>query len=268
MALSRKNPRLQQASRLARSAAERAATGLFVIEGPKLVGEALDAGLNLTEAFVAPSFAGRPGAAEVLRALASRRVPVTEAEERAIAALSDVQTSQGIVAIARPHPSSDAARLLDVPGDLLLASAVQDPGNAGALVRIAAAAGFAGVVADKQTADFLAPKVVRGSAGAVLRLPTARVDDLAAYAGALRTRGVEVLAAATRGGEDPSAYARRGRIALVMGSEGSGLSPELEKACTAALTIPLAGRVESLNVATAAAVLAFSLARNPPLAGR
>ena len=90
-------------------------------------------------------------------------------------------------------PERNAQALLDGEGDLLLAATVQDPGNAGALVRIAAAAGFKGVVADMSTADFFSPKAVRGSAGAVLRVPALRVEDLAEFAGSFAWEGGVVL---------------------------------------------------------------------------
>lgn len=249
MALSPKNPRVAGAKKLARDAKERAQTGLFLVEGPKLVREALAARVKIRDAFAAED-------SPLVRDLMSAGVAVHEVAKKTIEEISAVEAAQGIVAIAEVPK-----RAIPESGDLLLAGGVQDPGNAGALVRIAEAAGFAGVVADRATADFFSPKAVRGSAGSVLRLPALRLDDVGAFAEELAKKGVAVLAAEPRGGADPRTAKLPARVALVVGSEGRGVPERLARACTGSLTIPMARGVESLNVATAAAVLAFELAR-------
>ena len=254
--LSKKNPRVQAARELAREAKARSEAGKFLIEGPKLVREALAGTLELGEIFVSAALAQRdPGlAAELLRVKAN----VLEVDDDTLADLAALQVAQGVVAIAR-IPERSAQALLDAEGDLLLAATVQEPGNAGALVRIAAAAGFKGVIADLSTADFFSPKAVRGSAGAVLRLPALRVEDLAEFAGSFAWKGGIVLGAVPRGGENPATVALGRRVALVLGSEGQGIPPALLEACTSKVTIPMVGDVESLNVASAAAILAFEI---------
>ncbi len=258
MPLSRKNPRVQAARRLARSASARAEAGAFLLEGPKPISEAVAHGARLREAFVSPALDTRPTGRSVRAQLARAGVPLFEVDDRTLADLAEVESANGIVAVAEIPPGA-AESLLDADGDLLLASGVQDPGNAGALARIAAAAGFSGLVADRATADLFSPKAVRGSAGCVLRLPVDRVADLPAYARRLASGGVPVLAATPRGGGDPFAPRDRARVAIVVGAEGRGLPPEVEAACTGRLTIPMAPGVESLNVSAAAAVLAFAL---------
>ena len=255
--LSKKNPRVQAARKLVRDAGERAAQGVFVLEGPKLVGEALDAKLPIREAYVVAADAKGPKGLD--RALIAAGAELLEVDAKTLADLASVESAQGIVAIAELPKHRGVEGLVAGAGDLLLVAGVQDPGNAGALVRIAAAAGFAGVIADRATADFFSPKAVRGSAGSVLRLPAFRVDDLAAVARDLSAKGVAVLGAAPRGGEDPSSLKLPPRAALVVGAEGRGIPPALEKACTKRVTIPMAPGIESLNVAAAAAVLTFSL---------
>ncbi len=254
MPLSAKNPRLAAARKLARDAKERAERGLFLVEGPKLVREALAARVKIREAFATEDSA-------LVKDLVRAGVAVHEVEPKTLAEISSVETAQGIVAVAEAPTEGGEEALIAGDGDLLLAAGVQDPGNAGALVRIAEAAGFAAVVADRASADFFSPKAVRGSAGSVLRVPAIRVADLGAFAEALAARGVAVLAANPRGGVDPRTAKLPKRVALLVGSEGRGIPDRLAKACTGAVTIPMARGVESLNVATAAAVLAFDLAR-------
>ncbi len=258
-ALSKKNPRVQAARLLARDAKERASEGRFLVEGPKLVREALAGAVEIVEVFVSPKLAERDAALAAM--LGSQRVTILEVDDATLADLAALQVSQGIVAVARIPARGGAEAMLEGDGDLLIAAGVQDPGNAGALVRIAAAAGFAGVVADRETADFFSPKAVRGSAGAVLRLPVVRVDDLVAFAGGFAWKGGVVLGAVPRGGDAPGKVDLGKRVALVLGSEGQGIPAALADALTARVTIPMAGDVESLNVASAAAILAFEIRR-------
>lgn len=260
MTLSRRNVRLVAARKLARDAAERQEKGLFLVEGPKLVREALDASIALREVFVSPALASRPGADALVVDLKAKGT-VLEVDDQTLEDLATVEAPQGVVAVAEVPKRGGPEALLTAKGDLLLASTVQDPGNAGALARIAAAFGFAGVVADKSTADFFSPKSVRGSAGAVLRVPVFRVDDLGDYAVKLKAAGVAIHAAVARDGDDPAKIALPERVALLLGGEGRGVPEGLLLACEGTVTIPMAAGTESLNVATAAAVLGYALSR-------
>lgn len=260
MTLSRRNARFVAARKLARDAGERAEKGLFLLEGPKLVQEALDAGVTLKEVFVAPAFSTRPGSDALLAALKTRGT-VLEVDDDTLEDLATVEAPQGIVAVAEVPKRGGPEALLTGAGDLMLASTVQDPGNAGAIARIAAAFGLVGVVADKTTADFFSPKSVRGSAGAVLRIPVFRVDDLADYVTKLKAAGVGIFAAVAREGVDPATVVLPKRVALLLGGEGRGVSAELLLLCDGTLTIPMASGTESLNVATAGAVLGYALSR-------
>ena len=258
-ALSRRNARLVAARKLARDAAARAEKGLFLVEGPKLVREAAEAGVALREVFVSPELALRPGSEE-LRKLLESKGTVLEVDDDTLEDLATVEAPQGIVAVAEVPKRGGPESLLTAEGDLFLASTVQDPGNAGALARSAGAFGMAGVVADRATADFFSPKSVRGSAGAVLRVPVHRVDDLGDYAAKLKAAGVMTYAAVTRDGEDPATFELPKRVAILLGGEGRGVPEALFHACEGTLTIPMSAGTESLNVAAAAAVLAYAVA--------
>lgn len=260
MTLSRRNARLVAARKLARDASERVEKGLFLVEGPKLVREAVDAGVALREIFVSPELAAKPGAEQLLADLKAK-FQVHDVDDGTLEDLATVEAPQGVVAVAEVPKRGGPEALLTAKGDLLLATTVQDPGNAGALARVAAAFGLAGVVADKTTADFFSPKAVRGSAGAVLRVPVHRVDDLGDFAVKLKAAGVATYAAVARQGEDPAKVALSPRVALLLGGEGRGVPEGLLLACEGTLTIPMAAGTESLNVATAAAVLAYALSR-------
>ena len=168
---------------------------------------------------------------------------------------------QGVCAEAGRYPYADADRLLDSPDALVLClDEVQDPQNLGAVCRVAESAGAAGVVIPQRRSAEITPAACKASAGAVEHLPVARVRNLADWLGEAKERGAWVYGAA-RASEavpyDSPDYS--GRAVLVMGSEGRGLRPRVAGACDALVELPQRGRVDSLNVATAAAALLYAI---------
>ena len=195
-------------------------------------------------------------------------VPLETADDAAIEGLCGSPAHQGIAAEAGAYPYADAAALL--AGDQALVVAldqVQDPQNLGAVIRSAEGAGAAGLVIPERRAAEVTPAVCRASAGAVEHLPVARVRNLADYLAGAKGAGAWVYgadAAATRPYTDVD---WAGRVVLVLGSEGRGLRPRVREACDDLLALPLRGRVESLNVSAAAAVLLYEAARSRAAGG-
>jgi TrmH family RNA methyltransferase len=144
---------------------------------------------------------------------------------------------------------------------VVIAVDVQDPGNIGAILRASEAAGVSGVITTSAGADPYGWKAVRGSMGSALRLPTARVADAAAALDLARSRDLRCAATVRDGGTTMDAADLRGPLAIVLGGEGAGLSSEIVSACDLSISIPMAPRVESLNVATAAALLVYEARR-------
>ena len=141
---------------------------------------------------------------------------------------------------------------------------VQDPGNLGALLRIAEAGGVTGVIVSGESANPFSWKAVRGSMGSVLRLPIARslsIDTVMADIGSAK---VATIAAVPRDGRDPDAVDWSGRIALLLGGEGPGLDPDVVADCDQRVSVPMAPPVESLNVGAAAAILIYAARRGRP----
>jgi RNA methyltransferase, TrmH family len=138
---------------------------------------------------------------------------------------------------------------------------VRDPGNAGAVIRVAHAAGAAAVVCSEGTVDPFNPKTVRASAGSVLHIPIVVAGDTAVVADALAGHGLRCVAAVSRGGTPYGEVDLTSPFALVLGNEANGLPPQLAQRLDASVTIPMGGGAESLNVSTAAAVLCFEAAR-------
>ena len=167
---------------------------------------------------------------------------------------------QGIAAETTAYPYADPDSLLAAPDALVVAlDEVQDPHNLGAVARVAEVAGAAGLVIPERRAAEVTPAACKASAGAVEHLPIARVRNLADYLGEAKKQEAWVYGAtsdAATSYEEPD-YA--GRVVLVLGSEGKGLRPRVAASCDALISIPVRGRVGSLNVSTAAAVLVYGI---------
>ena len=181
--------------------------------------------------------------------------------ERALTALAGTSDHQGVVARVEPYPYADAGDLARGPQPLLVClDQVTDPRNLGAVARSAEGAGATGIVLPAHQSARVTPVVARASAGAVEHLPIAVVPNLARFLAAAKGPSLWVYGADTSG-EPMWETDLTGGIALVFGAEGKGLRPLVRRTCDAAVSIPLAGRVESLNVSVAAAVLLYEARR-------
>ncbi|MBI3998093.1 MAG: RNA methyltransferase [Armatimonadetes bacterium] len=231
--------------------------GRILLDGPRLVEAALEAGVPIEAALVADDATSRSqAAAGRLRAAGVR---VVEAAPRVVQAVSQVITTQGLVAVARRPRPADAAVLATADLVLLVADRIQDPGNIGTMIRTAVAAGATAVAVTEGTADPFHPKVLRATMGAAFSLPILTLTG-AALREALAARGVRVLVAEPAA---PLLYTDapvEPPLAIVVGNEAAGPSPAWAMVGTR-VRIPLLGPVESLNVAVAAALLLYEVAR-------
>lgn len=169
---------------------------------------------------------------------------------------------QGVVAEVDPYPYADPASLLGGETALVVAlDQVQDPRNLGAICRSAEAAGAAGVVIPARRAANITPAAAKASAGAVEHLPVARTRNLADWLADAKRAGAWVYGARADAPTRYDAVDLRERTVLVLGGEGKGIRPRVTAACDALVSIPQTGRLESLNVGAAAAVLLFEAAR-------
>lgn len=267
-ALTPRTPRIVAAAKLHRGAARRKA-GRFLAEGPNSVSAAIAAGAAV-ELYVAAAAAARhPG---ILSAAAAAGVRAHPIDDAAAAKLADTVTSTGLFALC----AADAA--LAEPGEVLAAAAAggtgpggialigvdtADPGNAGTLIRMADALGAAGVVLAGDCVDPLGGKVVRSTAGSLFHVPVARHRDIGAVLDAAAAAGVATLATAADAelalGADPLPA---GPVAWLLGNEAHGLDPATRARADARVRIPIRGRAESLNLATAAAMCLWESARS------
>jgi 23S rRNA (guanosine2251-2'-O)-methyltransferase len=169
---------------------------------------------------------------------------------------------QGIVAEVDPYPYADPTALLGAEDAIVAAlDQIQDPHNLGAVCRSAEVAGAAGVVIPERRAASVTPAVCKASAGAVEHLPVARVRNLADWLADAKEGGAWIYGAAADAERSYTEVDWSGRAVLVLGSEGSGLRPRVAETCDELVSIPVAGRVGSLNASVAAAVILFEARR-------
>lgn len=264
-ALSLRNPNVQHLRRLIGRRRSRTEAGQFVFEGPTLVDEALQAGFPIDAVFVdAPM---RERLAPLLTKLAATTA-VHVLADGVLAKVSDTTSPQGIVAIApRPAATLDPFVATGVRGLVIVLDAINDPGNAGTIVRTAEAVGAAGVVFADDSTDPYGPKTVRAAAGSAFRVPLIGAGATSEVMAALRSAGFSCVGTVAAGGDDHRLVDLTGDVGLVLGSEAHGLAPDAVAVLDQRVTIPMRGSVESLNVAAAAAVLGYERMRQLDAAG-
>jgi RNA methyltransferase, TrmH family len=234
--------------------------GQFVIDGPTLVAEALDAGVDVLEVYAEP---GAP--AEVVAAARAAGVVVRDVDAGALAKATSPVTPQPLAALAGlpDEPDDDV-----LAGLVLVLVGVADPGNAGTLLRVAEAAGASAVVSCADAVDLWNPKCVRASAGALFRVPVLAAGDAADAVARLRGAGMTVLATTLGDATSLDDVDLTGSVAVLLGNEAHGLPADVVAGADVAVRLPMAGRVESLNVAMTGTVVAFEAARQRRVAGR
>ncbi|WP_255952875.1 TrmH family RNA methyltransferase [Streptomyces odontomachi] len=270
--ISPRSPRVTAARRLVKRNA-RGKEQRFLVEGPQAVREAVThrsgSGPVLVELFTTVEAAERY--AEIIGDARDQGARIHLADDAVIADISTTVTPQGLVGVCR---------FLDTPFDAVLAARprlvavlahVRDPGNAGTVLRCADAAGADAVVLTDASVDLYNPKTVRASVGSLFHLPVAVGVPVDTAVQALRETGVRVLAADGAGPHDLDTELDRGTMggptAWVFGNEAWGLPEETRALADAVVRVPIHGRAESLNLATAAAVCLYASARAQRAAG-
>ena len=254
---SRSNPLVRRL----RALKEKSQNDLCLLEGPKLLREALHAGLEIVTIAAGPHFQSMAAGNALLTELEGRGLRVQLVSDDIMGSLSETETSQGLLALARRPVFEESAFAVRGPALLVVAIGIQNPGNVGGLLRSAEAAGATGALLTAGTADPLSWKALRGSMGSAFRLPHIRGGEPEATLERLRAQGLKVVGTVALGGTPYTNARFEGPTALVFGGEGPGLPPELLRHMDERVTIPLHPPVESLNVGVAAGILLFEAAR-------
>ncbi|NPV93410.1 MAG: RNA methyltransferase [Firmicutes bacterium] len=261
---SRHNPLVKYVRSLAQKK-NRELTGCFVVEGIRLLEEAARAssrsGVFRIELLMYSTDAAvgeRIGA--LIRELAGRGVETVAVTPAVMEYLSDTTSPSGILGVVRRQETAGADEKPGPDSFILILDAVQDPGNLGTLLRTAEAAGVSEVWTTPGTVDVLSPKVIRATMGSIFRVPV-RTDVEPAQINRLLPGEARVYGAAGGRGTPYHRADYASPLAVVLGGEANGLSRRMEKEITDWVHIPMAGSVDSLNVAVAGALVLFEVAR-------
>ncbi|MDD9154501.1 RNA methyltransferase [Plantibacter flavus] len=256
-----RSPRVRSVAKLAKRPA-RQETGLFLLEGPQAVSEALQFRPDLIlELYATPTALERY--TDIGGAATDAGLEIEFVTEQVLESMADTVTPQGFIAVAQQFPTSIKDIFAGEPQLVVILEEVRDPGNLGTIIRAADAAGADAVVLSGRTVDLYNPKVVRSTTGSLFHLPVAVGVELPAVLERARAAGLQTLAADIKG-EDLLVARSEGVLARptawVFGNEARGLTDEHLELVDRAVTVPIYGRAESMNLATAASVCVFESA--------
>lgn len=220
-------------------------SGCFLVEGRKMVEEALASAFDVEAVLVQ----------EGLELPNGLTMPVYELPAHVLAAVCDTKTPQGIAAVVRMKEQSALGK------HIVVLDGVQDPGNVGTIIRTADAAGLDGVLLSTQCADVFSPKVLRATMGSIFRMNLRTTDDLPGELTKLREKGYSILSSQLDGTPFYEREKVAEQFALVIGNEGNGVSEQVQQTATHRVRLPMRGGAESLNAAIAAAIMMYELMR-------
>lgn len=250
------NPQIKNLTLLQSKAKARKEQGLFVVEGIKMLKEAMDTGL-LVKVYMSESFYHEKP--EESNAFSGREYEIVT--DSVFKQASDTMTPQGIMGTVR-MPSYDLTKMLDKEDALLLLlEDIRDPGNLGTIIRTAEGAGVTGIILNGSCADVLQPKVIRSTMGSIFRVPYYEEVSFIGLLSKLKLGGFDLYAAHLSGLSYDTEGSFLGRCGLLIGNEAAGLSKEASSLADKLIKIPMEGKVESLNAAVAAAILMYEAAR-------
>ncbi len=220
-------------------------SGCFLVEGRKMVEEALASAFDVETVLVQEGMELPDGLT----------MPVYELPAHVLAAVCDTKTPQGIAAVVRMKEQSALGK------HIVVLDGVQDPGNVGTIIRTADAAGLDGVLLSTQCADVFSPKVLRATMGSIFRMNLRTTDDLPGELTKLREKGYSILSSQLDGTPFYERQDVAERFALIIGNEGNGVSEQVQQTATHRVRLPMRGGAESLNAAIAAAIMMYELMR-------
>lgn len=256
MITSKDNAKIKRVAALCLSAKKRREEGVFLLEGTRLCFEALREDIEVLEVFYTASVLKSD--ADLVQRLCAISAFSDEVSDTVFAKMSDTCSPQGILLTAR------FKREASVPssGKFIAFERVQDPSNLGAASRTAEALGFSGIIISGVSADPYSPKSLRASMGALLRIPIIVTSDFTATLEEYRSRGFKVSGTVVDSSAIPINSVNFGENEIaIIGNEASGMSQAAKEVCDRLITIPMAGRAESLNAGVAAAIVMWEMCR-------
>lgn len=233
------------------------------VEGLRLCEEALKSGLTIEAVIYSEEIKRKDRAAKVIDQLDMAGSKLAEVSEKLLESISYTKTPQGIVVLASRPRLNESSFKKKQPGSpfLIILHGINNPVNVGAILRTAEGAGVSGAITTAGTCDAFSPKALRGAMGSAFRLPIWSGPDYAEVIEWCRERGVRTVCGVARGEQSYTEIDWRGSLAVIVGTESTGLTPAEIALTDEAVRIPMAGEVESLNVAVATGVLLYEANR-------
>ena len=254
MITSAQNTQVKNVIKLNQKAKARREQGLFIAEGRKMFLEAPDDWIE--KVYVAESLLDDE---EIMQK--AKRFSWDAVENSVFRQMSDTQTPQGVLTVLR-QPSYQMEDLLKQESPLLMVlEDLQDPGNAGTIIRTGEGAGIGGVFLTKTCVDITNPKVIRATMGSIYRIPFFYVEDVVSLKQKLQNCGIRFFAAHLQGKNAYDRESYQGGTAFLIGNEGKGVSRLVKEKCDFVASIPMFGDIDSLNASVATGVLAYEIVR-------
>jgi TrmH family RNA methyltransferase len=258
---SRDNQIIKDYIKLAQNKKYRCATKRFVIEGARLVNDAILSGVKIEVAFFLETVIQKN--IELYDLLTQKNVKIYAINAILSDKMADTQNTQGIFCIAFMLDKEIILDRIDIDGVYLSLENIQEPGNLGTMLRTADAFGFNGVILSEGCADIYSPKVVRAAMGAIFRMPFMVTENLVSTIKMLNAKYMNSVAAVVDANANDILLENfSGGIIIVIGNEGNGLSKEVIDVCKSQVTIRMKGHAESLNAAAAASVIMWEIQKS------
>lgn len=234
---------------------------LFICEGIKLVEEAVNSGSLIKYVLISDKFYGSKTNDPLIKKIKGLKLEIIHTTDSIMDYLSDVVTHQGIIAVVKKG-FYQVDKLCDrADGIILLLYKLQDPGNLGTIIRVAEAGAVKGIIITEGTVDPYNPKTVRATMGSIFRMPIAKIDDASNFIKKARDLGYRSMGFFPKAEKEYFNADLTGPIILSFGHEAAGLPVEMGRLMDMQLKIPMAGDVESLNVAVSTAVVIYESMR-------
>lgn len=252
MITSAANGQIKEIEKLQKKSKHRQETGVFPVEGRKMV---LEAGDRLQKAYLSESYYNTYGTKE----LGSCEYEIVA--DNIFKGMSETMTPQGILGLVRMPEYSLEKLTSGERVQLLLLENLRDPGNLGTIVRTAEGAGVTGVILSRESVDIFNPKVIRSTMGSIYRVPFVYVDDFGDTLELLKKKGIILYAAHLKGEHNYDEESYGQKTGILIGNEANGLTEETAVRADRLVRIPMEGQVESLNAAIAATVFMYEIYR-------
>lgn len=257
---SKDNPLIKEYIKLKRSRSYRQRNQRIAVEGPNLVLAALDAAYTPEIFYFTKEFYHSVWLK--LKRLYHKNVKELILDEKLFKFLADTETPQAVAAIFKYSYSNAGKPEIPLQLPVLILDRIRDPGNMGTIIRTAAAAGVGKIFFTEGSSDPFSPKALRATAGAIFQLTPEQISKPLKSLTHLSEEGFQIVVSSADGGHDYRSVDFSKKTVLVIGNETEGVSEELRIAADTEVTIPLQGKVESLNAAVASGILLFEMVRN------